>query len=366
MLNIIQDIATPHNNVLIRELVCESNYPIKLWYAKEEDASLYSWEENLTHKYMTACVYGTRLNLKFLWYCIKNRDEKYLIIGWANINTKILHFIFFLLRRSFNHWTDLPNQNSTLITFKKRVIRHLAYTLLKRSKGKIFGVGKTTVDVFKKWGFPESRVVNFPIFVDVDDDSELYRIHNQALRSKYGISQDDFMISAGSRIVYEKGYDLLLRAISSISPLKRSTIKVVLVGKGEQLQEIKDLAHELKISHQIIFVDWLSIEDFKLLIACSDLFIHPARFDSYGGTTLAMALGVPVIGSNTAGAAYDRIENNVNGFLYDAEDFRTLSSLILILYSDPMLRMKMAYAARQTALLWHPRRGVEILDNELI
>jgi glycosyltransferase involved in cell wall biosynthesis len=366
MLNFIQDIATPHNNVLIRELVHDGRRSIRLWYAKEEDASLYSWKENLSHKYIQASIYGTRLNLKFLWYCITHREEKYLIVGWANINTKLLHLIFFFLRRPFNHWTDLPDQNSSTLTVKKRIIRYLAYRLLKRSKGKIFGVGKTTVNLFKKWGFPESRIVNFPIFVDVDDDLTGYRAQEQEMRSRYGILRSDFVISAGSRIVFEKGYDLFLRSIASIRPLERSLIKVVLVGKGEQLQEVKELANQLKISDQVIFVDWLSIDDFKALIVNSDLFVHPARFDSYGGTTLAMALGVPVIGSKTAGAAYDRIEHGINGFLYDAEDFKELARLITQVFSDRNLRMSMANAARRTAMLWHPKHGAHILINELV
>jgi len=366
IINLIQDVATPHNNVLIREMVRCSGEGVRLWYAKEEDVSLYSWKENLTHQYLPATIYGTRLNLKFLWHCITHRNERYLIVGWANINTKLLHLLFFIMRRPFNHWTDLPDQNSSLITIKKKLVRYLAYSLLKSSKGKVFGVGKTTVEVFKKWGFTQSKLVNFPIFVDVENDLSRYHMQKQAVRTRYGIQSDEFLISAGSRIVHEKGYDLLLRALATIPAPVRSSMKIVLVGKGDQLELLKVLADDLHLSNQIVFVDWLSIEEFKLLIANSNLFLHPARFDSYGGTTLAMSLGVPVIGSKTAGAAYDRIDDGVNGFLYEAEDFQHLATLILQIFEDTDLRSRMAVAAHQTALMWHPQRGVETLNKELI
>ena len=111
---------------------------------------------------------------------------------------------------------------------------------------------------------------------------------------------------------------------------------------------------------------WLEIDDFKALIANSDVFIHPARFDSYGGTTLGMSLGVPVIGSYGAGAALHRIKQGRNGFLYDAEDIQTLASYITLLYQNPKLKRRMGAVAYQTARQWHPQSGVDIIVNNSI
>ena len=79
-----------------------------------------------------------------------------------------------------------------------------------------------------------------------------------------------------------------------------------------------------------------------------------------------MALGVPVIGSYSAGAALDRIEQGRNGFLYDAEDIRALGNFITLLYQNPDLKKRMGEAAYQTARQWPPQRGVDIIINNAI
>jgi glycosyltransferase involved in cell wall biosynthesis len=361
IVNLIQDVATPHNNVLIEQFKDREDVKVNLWYARDMDKRLYQWNQNISDEHFPAIIYGTHLNLSFIKYCIFNTSERYVIVGWANINTQLIQLLFFLLGRRFNHWTDLPDPKSSALTLRKKFIRWLAYKLLKFSNSKVFGVGKTTLSCFKSWGFPDRKIVNLPIFVKVDDDLPQYYARRDELYSKYMVIDGDFLISAGSRLVYDKGYDLLVRAVAALRLDVREKIKLVIVGSGDQLSELERLVLELDVSKQVIFEKWLEIDDFKALIANSEVFVHPARFDSYGGTTLGMALGVPVIGSISAGAAGDRIEHGVNGFLYEAENVEALADALLTLYSHPKLRQQMGRAARKTALEWHPSRGVEIL-----
>jgi glycosyltransferase involved in cell wall biosynthesis len=140
----------------------------------------------------------------------------------------------------------------------------------------------------------------------------------------------------------------------------------VIVGSGDESDALMDQIASLNLQDTIQMEKWLDIADFKALIANSDIFIHPARFDSYGGTTLGMALGVPVIGSMGAGAAVDRIEHGVNGFLYEATGTHALAGYITQLLNSPELRQRLGDAGRQTALQWHPRRGVDILVQHSI
>ena len=91
----------------------------------------------------------------------------------------------------------------------------------------------------------------------------------------------------------EKGYDLLIQAFAILPAAMRSRTKVVIVASGDELLNLRRQVVQLKLSDNIFFVNWLAIEDFKALIYSIDIFVHPARFDSYGGTTLGMALGVP-------------------------------------------------------------------------
>jgi len=366
IVNLIQDLATPHNNVLIAQFKDNPDARIKLWYAADQDQGRYQWAKDISHEHFTAEIYGTAINWQFIKYCLGHREEKFCIVGWANNNTRLITLLFFLLRRPFNHWTDLPNTQTRGLSLQRKAMRWLAYKILKFSNAKVFAVGITSMNYFRQLGFPEARLVNLPIFVDVDEDIATYHEQRGSVFAKYQINSDDFVIAAGSRIVHEKGYDLLIRAIALVDQELCKHIKVVIVGSGPCVAELESLTVALKLSGQIVLAKWLAIEDFKAIIANSDVFIHPARFDSYGGTTLGMALGVPVIGSYQAGAALDRISQGRNGFLYDAEDIQTLANFITLFYQNPGLQKRMGQEGRNTALQWRPRRGVEIIVENAI
>jgi len=366
IINLIQDLATPHNNVLISGFKGYHEAQIKLWYAQDMDQSRYQWKTNISHEHFPAEIYGTSLNWRFIKYCLSHPEEKYIIVGWMNTNTRLLHLLFFLLRRPFNHWTDLPDPKVQGLSFKQKFLRWSAYRLLKHANSKVFGVGVLTLNCFRKWGFSSNQLVNLPIFVAVDENLPSYHSKRSKLFEQYTIGQQSFLISAGSRLIPEKGYDLLIKAIRLLDPELRKHIKVVIVGSGECLPELQQLVIDLNLSGQILMEKWLDIDDFKALIANSDVFVHPSRFDSYGGTTLGMALGVPVIGSNGAGAAFDRIEQGRNGFLYDADDIQALANYITLLYQNPELKRRMGLEAYKTASQWPPRRGVDIILNNAI
>jgi glycosyltransferase involved in cell wall biosynthesis len=366
IINLVQDLATPHNNVLIAMFKDCHEAQIKLWYARDMDQRRYQWSTNISHEHFPAEIYGTSLNWHFIKYCLSHPEEKFVIVGWMNNNTRLIHLLFFLLRRPFNHWTDLPNRKMQGMGLKKKWLRWAAYQLLKHSHCKIYGVGKTTMDCFRAWGFKADQLINLPIFVTVDEDLLAYHARRSQLLEQYAIKPQGFLISAGSRLVREKGYDLLIKAIGLMDAVILQHTKVVIVGSGDCSPELEQLVIDLNLSEQIVMEKWLAIDDFKALIANSDVFIHPSRFDSYGGTTLGMALGVPVIGSNSAGAAFDRIEQGRNGFLYDAEDIQTLANFITLLYQNPELKRRMGVEAYKTASQWPPRRGVDIILNNAI
>ncbi len=366
IINLIQDLATPHNNVFIEQFLGRADVDLKLWYARAEDFGYYQWKRDISNQHITSTAYGSNLNLSFLRYCMLRKNERFVIVGWMNINTRILHLLFFLFRRTYNHWTDRPNPHQEGMTIKQKALRWASYRLLRFSRCSVFGVGKTTVDCFRNWGFPDRMLTNLPIFVSVDDDISAYRARRVELHTLYDVPSGGGLLVAGSRLIFEKGYDLLIQAIAEFPQDLRRKTKLVIVGSGEESNALKQQIASLNLQDSVCIEDWLDIEAFKALIANSDIFVHPARFDAYGGTILAMALGVAVIGSTGAGAAVDRIIPDVNGLLYEATDIQALACAITQLLDDDELRLRLAAAGRRTALKWHPRRGVDILMEHSI
>ena len=363
---LILDRATPHNNVLIKEIVNDSCINLTICYALEDDKARYDWKISPTHQIKKAIIYGKKLNISFLLKCLFSRNSKFIIVGWANVNTTVLHFLFFLTRKKFNHWSDLPDLDEKHNSPLKSRIRVFAYWILRNSNSIVFGVGISSVLGFKKLGFNINRIVNLPIFIElynVKKDKEFLR---QRFIDKNIIRHDKFILLAGSRLVFEKGFDLLISALQIVPQDISKNICLIIVGSGVEFDNLNRQVNESKLQDNVVFTGWLEMTDFIDLMRVSDVFVHPARFDSYGGTMYAMEACLPVIGSTKAGAAVDRIVDGVNGFLYNPCDIESLSNYISLLYCDDDLRLEMGKEARETALKWPPRRGVEILKNNLI
>jgi glycosyltransferase involved in cell wall biosynthesis len=366
-INLIQDLATPHNNTIISQFVGNKYVKLNVWYAESQDKKRYQWSNDITNQYFQAKIYGKRLNFSFIRYCLTHPEEKYFIVGWMNINTKILHILFFILQRPFNHWTDNPEKDKKKESkWTINFLRFIFYLMLRKSECKVFAVGKITVATFLKKGFPLQKLVNLPIFVDVDEDLIKYKLKRVKIQAKFNVPNGGYLLSAGSRLIYEKGYDLLINAISKLPAELKEKVKLIIVGSGNQVLRLRQQIDLTNLTDVVEIHEWMDIEDFKTLIANSEIFFHPARFDAYGGTTLAMALSVPVIGSKGAGAAVDRINHGVNGFLYEPEDIQTLSEQIIILLGNDILRNQMAFEAYNTAREWHPSVGAEIIINNSI
>lgn len=364
-LNFIQDIASPHNNVIAKALYQDSAIDLDLWYCNTTP-EIYGWKTDLTNEVKPAKLYKKNsVDLTFLKHCLTKQDEKYLVVGWQNINTKILLILFTLLRRDFAVWFDLPN-DKTERSFIKKIFREFFYLVLKISKAHVFGVGNVTVEYFIKRGFKKQRLTNLPIFVEIDKKPQTYQSQKNEIYSTYNIHKDDFLISTGSRLVPEKGFDILIQAINQLPNNLKSKIKCVIVGKGAEQEILQTQIDTLNLHKQIKIVPWMEIDDLRSLFSVSHMAIHPARFDAYGGATLnAMAAGVAVIASYQCGSGPDRIIHGENGYLYNAEDVDDLTSIIQHCINNKALCKELSKKAYETALKWKPEIGVEIIKGAI-
>ena len=345
--NFIQDEATPHNNILIKSLVDELGDDfVNIYYAIKESKQ-YKWDRDITNEIKEAKIYGTSINWNLIKYYLKNhRKENFFMVGWGNATTRLIFLISCIFRTNLNMWFDLPNDSKSRTRVNK-IIRDIFYKALKLSRIKIYCVGKITVKHFLSKGFENSRLENLPIQVEVSDKP----------KEK---TSDVLTIFTGSRLTKDKGYDVLITALSKIKDNCEFSAKIA--GTGPELDSLKEQVRKSGLEEKVEFIGWLSPEEFSLNITQADIFIHPARVDAYGGSALALAKGIPVIGSNTAGAVIECLVDGENGFSYDAENYEELSRLILKFAKERSLILAMS----ERALIRAKKYDVNYWTNNLI
>ena len=348
-LNFISDIATPHVNELLRAVAARDDVNLRLWYSASAKPEQYGWKIDPTHQVLPATVFGTsRPNPNLILHAARHRDEAFVVCGWSNPTTRVLVPLLGALSKRFGFFTDLPNESSPRAAWRDWGRRR--YLGILRSRALVFAVGNRAVSYFVSRGFLPDRVINLPLPVPVPDQLAALRQRRDEFRQRLGAGPTDFLIVTGSRLVREKGFDLLLRAIAKLNPEKKGRVRLLIVGNGPEEMNLKALAQDLGLSDRAKFEPWMDFPDFCGYMSAADLVVHPARFDAYGGITLtAVALGVPVVGSKGAGAALDLIDDGKTGFLYDAEDLDALAGHVSHFIDHPEELEKFALRSRDVA-----------------
>ena len=138
------------------------------------------------------------------------------------------------------------------------------------------------------------------------------------------------------RLVKAKNHALLLEAIALV--LKRNKVNLVVLGQGQEQEDLKQLALKLGIQDN---VDFVGFEDnpFKYM-AHADVFVNSSMREGFGNSIVeAMALGLPVISTDCSGPA--EIIKDV-GILVPSADAGALADAITKVLDDESFRKVMA------------------------
>ncbi len=176
--------------------------------------------------------------------------------------------------------------------------------------------------------------------------------NRQALRAKYKWEDKVVIISLG-RLVYKKGFQILIQAFSSIRA-KHTRVMMIIGGDGPLASELNTLAQSLGISDSIDFIGripWYAVPE---LLAAADIFVLPSVRDAYGNldglpTVLleAMGCGLATIASDIGGVPLV-IRDHENGLLVASGSADEISNRLELLLNDEALRKKLGNAARKS------------------
>lgn len=107
---------------------------------------------------------------------------------------------------------------------------------------------------------------------------------------------NDFVIGCVARLTTVKNHMFLLNVFNLILT-KNSDAKLLLVGEGPLLQELKDYAAKLKIEDNIIFLG--NRDDVPNIMQAMDAFVLPSLFEGLGLVNIeAQAAGLPCVVSS--------------------------------------------------------------------
>jgi glycosyltransferase involved in cell wall biosynthesis len=190
---------------------------------------------------------------------------------------------------------------------------------------------------------PPRKISTIKNGIDVDTFRPIEPEEKSSIRRTLKLPLDGFIIGTVGRVVPVKNYPLLITAFSRLASTTDDTY-LVIVGDGEQAEELANLVRQLKLSERVVLagaqtntIDWYHAFDSFVLSSISE------------GTPMALleagACGLPCVVTNVGGNI-EVIKHHVNGLVVDSTSVESMYSALDQIYKDPSLTAKIRSAAR--------------------
>ncbi|MEM2878732.1 MAG: glycosyltransferase family 4 protein [Candidatus Hadarchaeales archaeon] len=174
------------------------------------------------------------------------------------------------------------------------------------------------------------------------------------LRQKLGVGNDPMLLFIG-RLTWVKGADTLVRAMPAILS-EVPNAKLVLVGKGDQENMIKEMISHMGIQNSVKCVfSYVPEEERITYYAACDVAVFPSKYEPFGIVcTEAMSMGKPVIvgAKGTSGFREQVIPFGPKrcGSHINPDDPNDIAKFAVELLKDEGLRKKLGNNARNRVL----------------
>jgi glycosyltransferase involved in cell wall biosynthesis len=247
-----------------------------------------------------------------------------------------LVFTFHTRYRDYSHYVSLSQE------FIKEAISRWLGEYIQQCHHLVVPSESIQQMVYEDYGITE-RVSVVPTGIDL---APYQQINRQAARHQHNWGDDMVLISVG-RLAKEKNWETLLAGVATAIK-GRDKIRLVIIGNGDDREDLEIYASDLGIGEQVEFVGHVPFEDIPRYLCAADLFCFASTTETQGLVTMeALAARLPVVAVNASGTR-DVIENDHDGFL-TLNDPDALGRAIARMISDVDLRERFRAAAWQKA-----------------
>lgn len=192
--------------------------------------------------------------------------------------------------------------------------------------------------MYLDWGFRKDKSTVIEDFVDTG------KILSN--KKQFSTNQNQVTIFATGRIMPEKGFDLLVKAINLLTV--KDGIKVVICGSGLDEERIKNMVKEFHLENIFIFPGWVEKTKLDEYFRKSDIFVFPSWWLEYGSALLteALAYGLPCVIPGGGGLEW-LVKGAAKTFKFG--DVQSLSESIDFFIKNSEFRLEYATKALQRA-----------------
>lgn len=199
---------------------------------------------------------------------------------------------------------------------------------------KILSVSSFTKNkIVEVHGVDESKIEVYPNTIDPYFPQPENLSRDTALRARYNIKEDDFLMYTLTRLSSAeqyKGYDRVIAAMHKVVQANNK-VKYIIAGKYDEQEKKKldGLIEQYGLQNNVQIIGFIKEEELIGHYQMADLYIMPSKNEGFGIVFIeALVCGVPVVAGNADGTT-DALQGGETGTLVNPDSIEEIQQAIL-------------------------------------
>ncbi|HEC92857.1 MAG TPA: glycosyltransferase family 4 protein [Candidatus Atribacteria bacterium] len=237
----------------------------------------------------------------------------------------------------------------------KRIIFNLAYKI-----DCITTPSGSMKELIKSYGI-KNRIEVIPNAIELDSFRQKDELKCLEIKKRYNLKENDKIILYVGRIAQEKSIDKIIEALAIIKKKGSNNVKLLIVGEGPALDELRQLVRSLQIEEEVIFTGVVSNKEIRHYYKIAYLFAIASTSETFGIVIIeALASGIPVLAVRAPGAV-DILTDGLDGLLVD-DDVEKFANALDKIIREPELRERLSQGALKTS----ERYSIDIVSERML
>jgi glycosyltransferase involved in cell wall biosynthesis len=354
---LLHNIVNPHMTPVFEALSQSEGIDLTVAFFAEREADR-AWTAGSSSTFRSVILPGRQVNLLLRWdtlsfhvnpgfgrFLVEERPDVVVNAGWMSLTN--WHAFVACRRKRIPHvlWAgSTHNEPSWQRTLTRPAVRYMV-----RHSDAWVSYGSASSEYLMALGADRERTVAAYHCIDNRRFLELCaatRARRDSERAALGLGDRRVVLFVG-RMLERKGGDHLIDAVARLHR-QRSDVALLFVGDGPLRAAWEARAAAALPPSAVRFVGAQPLDELPLYYQLADLFVLPSIEEVWGLVINEAELaGLPVVVSETCGAAVDLVEPGVNGYRVPPGDVEALAIAIGDVLRDDETTRRMGRESRR-------------------
>jgi len=209
-------------------------------------------------------------------------------------------------------------------------------------------------ELCRQFALPLNKLDMIPNGINLKEKKRYSPEQLATFRAKFALPHQPLIFSVG-RLVYEKGYQLLIEGLAQIVSAFPD-VRLVIAGRGPLLGYLRDVAQKRNLGQHVHFAGFISDAERDMLFYTADCATFPSLYEPFGIVALeSMAHNCPVVVSEVGGFAEVVSHNQMGTLIYPGNPHSAAWGMTQVLNNPVETAYHAANAYRMVAekYNWH-------------